>query len=470
MGAIRTAAAGLFVLITAAASAEDCVTAVRTLSTRASAPNLVAGPSSWSGTTLAVAKSEEGVPGAAWVAVYDESMNALTGDRRVATDARSLVAMVWNGTEHGLFYTTLNDAIFLQRISAAGEPIGERVAVTPGRTVYSGDELDVAWSPALNAYVVARVVTQGSFKGVWITLLERSGAQRSDRQVPVTISLNPSLDLAVTPSGIIGAFFNNTTGSLVFARAEGTGTIIVRTMTAASDFIEATAHDGAFVVARSNSFDSGSKTEIRWFVVDTSQVIIRTDARLVAPSGDDAWPLELISNGEELALTYVDAPRRTQPVDQTFRLLRFEIDGTILSNTPFAGGAIAFVRAQSPYPFTWTGTSYLTPAVHSAPDRLNSFLLRYCPLRVEIVSPARFVRVNTPVIFDAAVSGGVPEYQYAWTFPNEIGPKKGQTHVRVFDRTGTYTITLEVTDYAGTVTRDTIVVTVIRGKHRSARH
>jgi hypothetical protein len=470
MGAIRTVAVGLGILIAAAAATADCVTAVRTLSTRASVPNLVAGPSSWTGSSLAVAKIEENVPGAVWVSVYDESLNDLTGDRRVATDARSVVGLAWNGSEHGLFYTTLSDGLFLQRLAASGEPVGERVAITPARLVNSGDRIDVLWSPALNGYVVARAILQGAFRGVWITILEQSGAQRSDRQAPVSISGNTPLELAVTTSGVIGAFFNNSNGSLVFARTGGTGIIEVRVMTAASEFIAAAGHDGVFAVARSSETNLGANTEIRWFVVDTSQQIVRSDARLVAPDGDDAWPLEMISTGEELALSYIDAPRRSQPVDRNFRLLRFEIDGTIISDTPFAGGAFAFTRGQSSHPFAWTGTSYLAPVVHSASDRLNSFLLRYCPLRAEIVAPVRTVRVNTPIVLTSTVSGGVPEYQYAWTFPNEIGPKKGPTHERVFDRPGVYTIIMEVTDSTGAVTRDTIVLNVIRGKHRSVRH
>jgi len=469
MGAIRTAAAGFLVLIAAAASAADCVTAVRTLSTRASVPNLVAGPSSWTGSSLAVARTQEGVPGAVWVAVYDGSLQTLAEDRLVATDARSIVALAWNGSEHGLFYRTVNDALFLQRLSATGDPIGDRAAVTPGRLVYSGDDIDAVWSPALNAWVVGRVVSQGLTKGLWLTLLEKNGAQRSDRQAPVSVPAQPALTLAVTDTGVIGAFFNNAAGSLALARATGEGVIEVRSLAQRADFIAATAHNGLFVVAYDAELDSGAKSEIRWFVVDTAQRIVRADARLVAPRGDDVWPLSLISNGEELALAYIDAPRRSQPIDQSYRLRRFTFNGTVISDTPFAAESAAFTRAQTPFRFAWTGTSYVSAAVHSASDRLNSYLLRYCPLVAEIVSPTRIVRLNTPVIFSAAASGGVPAYQYAWTFPFDLAAQKGPVQERVFDRTGTYTVLLEVTDFAGAVVRDTITVEVVKPKVRAVR-
>lgn len=440
------------------------------LSTRSSVPNLVAGPSSWSGSSLAVAKMEEGVPGAAWVAVYDESMQTLVEDRRVATDARSLVALLWNGSEHGLFYTTVNDAMFLQRISAAGEPIGARVAITPGRTVYSGDDIDVVWSAALNAYAVGRVISQGQFRGVWLTLVERNGAERSHRSAGVAPGIQPALDLAVTDSGIVGMFFNNTLGSLVFARAAATGPIDARTIAPGAQFLQAEAHRGVFVVVRNAPFENNSRTEIRWLVVDTSQQIVRPDARLVAPSGDDVWPLALISNGEELALAYIDAPRRSQAVDRNLRLRRFAINGTLISDTFFSAASVAFARAQSAYPFAWTGTSYLAPAVHAAADRMNSYLLRYCPLRAAIVSPDRTVRLNTNVTFSATATGGVPGYQYSWIFPSdEVAPKRVQTFERSFPRTGTYTVILEVTDFAGATTRETITIQVVRPKVRAVR-
>jgi hypothetical protein len=468
MGAIRTAAVGFLILIAAAVSAADCVSEVRLVSTRSSVPNLVAGPSSWSGNSLAVAKTEEGVPGAVWVGVYDESLQTLVEDRPVAGNARLIVALLWNGSEHGLFYTTTSDTMVLQRLSAAGEPIGDPIPVTSGRTVYTSDQLDAVWSSALNAYVTGHSVSQGS-RGLWLTVVERNGAVRSDRLVPVSASPKSALKLAVTDSGIIGAFFNNSIGSLVFARAAAQGGITVRTMTPGAEFIAVTAQDGMFVVTHSAPFES-NRTEVRWFVVDTSQQIVRADATLVTPSGEDAWPLALISNGEELALSYIDAPRGEQGIEKTYRLRRFEMDGTQISDTRFSAEFVAFSRAQSPYPFAWSGTSYLSAAVQAASDRLNSYLLRFCPLRAEIVSPSRTIRVGDLVTFSATASGGVPDYQFSWIFPAEIGPKKGQTLVRTFPRTGTYDVTLEVTDFTGAITRQTITVNVIRPKTRAVRH
>jgi hypothetical protein len=471
MGAIRKAAAVLLIVIAAAASAEDCVTDARVLSTRQSVPNLVAGPTAWNGSVLAVAKTQEGVSGPAWLAIYDENMNPLTADRQIAADAQSLVTLIWNGTEFGLFYRTLNQGLNLLRLDFGGSPIGPPVAITPGKLVYPGDDIDVVWSSSLNAYAVGRIISQGQSKGFWLTLVERNGAERSDRPATVTTPTRPYLDMAVTASGVIGAFFNNGLGSLVFARATGEGPITVRTMTAAGEYTEATAKDGLFFVTRSDP-PGGDTTKIRWFVVDSSQQIVRPDAVLLEPSGDIAWPLSFIAYDEGLALAYLDAPQRTRVNDGSYRLRRFTANGTVISDTLFAAADFALGRAQSIYPIVWTGQSFYSAAVQSAPDRLSSYLLRYCPLRTQILlsTPTSIVRVGTPVTFTSATTGGVPSYQYGWIFPGEFLPKPGSSIAWTFDRTGTYDVTLRVTDFNGSVVFETITVTVIRPKTRAVRH
>ncbi|HVG25370.1 MAG TPA: PKD domain-containing protein [Thermoanaerobaculia bacterium] len=442
---------------------------MRLVSTRGSSPNLVNGPSSWNGSGLVVAKMEEGAPGVVWVGVYDDALQTLAEDRPVATDVRTIVALVWNGTEHGLFYTATTGGLLLQRLSPAGQPIGGPVSVTD-KTVYFGDDIDVVWSDALNAYVVGRVITEGRFRGLWLTLVERSGAIRSDRQAPVSASSQSELDLAVTETGMIGAFFNNAAGSIAFAVTGAEGGIAVRALVPRSTFIAAVAQDGLFILTYAAPVENQPKTEIRWLVIDSAQQIVRPDARLIAPTGDAAWPLALISNGEELALAYIDAPRGIQNIDQEYRLRRFAIDGTTISDTRFSGEQVALSRGQSPYDFVWTGTSYISAPVHAGSDRLNSYLNRYCPLVADIVSPTRNVRIGENVVFSGNASGGVPGYEFFWNFSFESAQKRGQTIERVFDRTGTFQVTLSVVDASGAVSRETITVNVVRPRSRAVRH
>ncbi len=470
MAAIRATAAVVLILFTVAAALGDCVTTTRLLSTRQSQPNLINGPVAWSGSVLGVAKTQEGVGTAVWFAVYSEDLQTLVGDRLVANDSRAIVALEWTGTEFGLFYRTQNQRLHLQRLSLMGEPIGGPIAITPSRTVYAGDEIDIEWSPVFDAYVVARDISQGQHKGIWVTFVDREGAHRTDRKLSVFAATQSDLSVSVTASGVVGVFFKDFNGTISFARMTETGTPIAYSVTpTAGNFIQTAAHGGRFVVV--HSVANGPKTEIRWMVVDTSHQIVRADGLLLEGVGEDVWPLALISSGEELALAYLSTEDRNKPLITSYRLRRFTIDGTTLSDTNFAAaGAGAAIRAESDHDFVWTGSSYLQAAVRRSPDLLNSHLQRYCPLRVGITTDVAYGRPREPVVFTATPEGGVPGYTYAWTFGDPQRVFRTQSVARTYANLGTYTATLTVTDTTGAIVTTTYTVNVVNVKRRSARH
>lgn len=469
MGAIRGTAAGLLLLIAASASAADCLTEGRVISTRSSVPNLINGPIAWSGSVFAVAKTQENVSGALWVSVYGESFDALVADRQVAANARSTIALLWNGSEFGLFYRTLEQGLRFQRLTMMGAPIGAAVAVTPERTVYVADEIDIVWSPALNAYVVARAIASGRDEGLWITVLDSDGTRRRDQKLPVALTQQSELDIAVSETGVIGAAFINFNGTLAFAVISPDGSASVRSVAGLGGTkMQVASQNGLFVVTR--AVFANDETAIRWLVFDSSPQVVRADALLIEPPGDDVSPLALVATEDELALAYVEVARRDQPFDTTYRLRRFTIDGTFISDTAFAASNASQARATSAYPFVWTGRAYVSAPVRLTADRANSFLVRYCPLDAQILTPRDAVRVGTPVTFSATATGGVPAYEFSWIFPAEIGPKKGQTLNRVFTRPGTYQVTLVVTDFSGDTVTKTVTVVVGTPKMRGARH
>lgn len=469
MGAIRGTAAGLLMLLAAAASAADCLTEGRVISTRSSVPNLINGPLAWSGSVFAIAKTQENVSGALWVSIYGESFDALVADRQVASDARSAIALLWNGSELGLFYRTLNQGMRFQRLTMMGEPIGAPTAVTPERTVYVADEIDVVWSPVLNAYVVARAIATGRDEGLWVTLIDPNGTHRRDQKLPVFLTQQSELDIAVSETGVIGAAYININGTLAFAVVRPDGSASARSVTGLGGTkMQVASQNGLFVITR--AVFGNNETAIHWLIVDSSPQVVRADALMIEPPGDDVSPLALVATADELALAYVEVGRRDQPFDTTYRLRRFTIDGTFISDTAFAASNAAQARATSAYPFVWTGSAYVSAPVRLTSDRANSFLLRYCPLDAVILTPRDAVRVGTPVTFSATASGGVPDYQYSWIFPAEIGPKKGQTLDRTFTRTGTYEVTLVVTDFSGATVTRTVTVVVGTPKMRGARH
>jgi hypothetical protein len=467
MGAIRAVAAVLVILISAAASAADCVTDVRVLSTRASVPNLVNGPSVWTGTGLAVAKSQDGAIGPVWVAVYGDGMETLAGDRQVAGDARELISLVWTGVELGLFYRTTNSGFHLQRLSPMGVPIGSPVAITPSRPVFKGDRIQVVWSPFHDAYVVARYVTQSSLRGLYITMLEENGAQRSDRPILVTPASVSPLAMAVTPGGVIGAFFHTTNSTLALARMTGsTDTPEVWEVGAGGGALLVAAREERWVIVRTAS--DGGRLVIRWLIVNTAHQVVKSDSLLVERSGD-ALPQALVITPDELALSYVDSLLPAETLDDSFRLRRFSIAGTLIGDTPFAPTDLSALRSVTPHPFAWTGNAYLAATVRESTERLTSYLLRYCPLRVEILAPKK-VLVGEIVTFVPEPTGGVPGYSYVWTFSHQAAPEKvTMSPQRTYTTPGTYSTTVTVTDNTGVSTTDTVTFEVGYPRRRAVR-
>ena len=471
MGAIRATVAAVLVLFTAVAANAECVTTARLIATGSSDPILLAGPVAWSGSVLGVAKTQEGVSAAIWFAVYDEDLQTVVGDRLVASDSREIVGLAWNGTEFGLFYRTNNQRLHLQRLTMMGDPIGGPIAITSNRTVYPSDEIDIEWSPVLDAYVVGRFITQGESKGIWVTYVGRDGTHRTDRRLPVFIASTSPLSVSVTDSGVVGLFYVSQAGSLTMARvATETSTPISNAISQTpGTFIQTAAQGGTFIVT--HSVENGEKTEIRWLIVDTSHQILRPDGLLLEGSGDDAWPLALIATEDELALAYIDADNRDDPFDKLYRLRRFTLNGTTITDTNFAAAEFgAATRSESSYPFVWTGTSYLQAGFRRAPDRLNSHLMRYCPLRVSIETNVAYGRPSQPVVFTAVPEGGVPGYSYAWTFGDPTRVFRTQSVARTYEDVGTYTANLTVTDSSGARYTTTYTINIVNVKRRSARH
>ena len=469
MGAFRATAAAVLNLVTAVAAFGECLTTAKLISTRSSVPNLVSGPVAWSGSVLGVAKTQDGAPNAAWFAVYDESLNPLAADRLVASNASEITGLEWTGSEFGLFYRTNNQRLHLQRLSMMGEPIGAPIPITASRTVYQGDEIEVEWSPVLDAYVVARIISQGQHKGGWVTIVTRDGTHRTDRQLPVFAAAQSNMSLSVTETGVIGMFFINLNGTLSFARFTENGNPQVNAVSQTpGDFIETAAFDNLFVVT--HSVANGTKTEIRWLVVDTSHQIVKPDGLLLQGTGDDAWPLALVATDEELALAYIDAEDREDPLEKVYRLRRFTIDGTTITDTRFAAADIGSARAESDYDFVWTGEAYLQAAFRQSAERLNSYLLSFCPLQAEIVTDVAFGRPGQPVTFTAIPQGGVPSYSYAWTFGDPARIFRTQSVARTYAEVGTYTATLTVTDTAGATITKTYTIEVVNVRRRATRH
>ena len=471
MGAIRLAATAVLITTALAASAADCVTGARLVSTRSSVPNLVVEEAAWSGSVLAVAKREEGNNRAIWLAIYNETFDTLIADRRVvnnAANAESLVDLVWNGTEFGLFYTTA-DRVQLQRLSLFGESIGEPVTINPSRRPALGDDIDVLWSDALEGWIIARHIGSGLNRGIWLTILNEDGSERSDVEIPAAPQDNPHLAIGVTDTGVIGLFYlTEDDNTLVYTRVLPGKFPASQSIANAATDVHVTTVGDLFVVARLTG--EGPTAAIRWFVIDSDFQFVRPDGVLVA--GNSVQPLGLTTAGGELALSYAIPPPGISP---QLHLRRFTLAGALISDVPFAGTDISAARALASDGPIWTGEAYLTTSVRASSSRLDSYLVRYCPLRAEIAGP-RVVVKGTQVTFTAIAVGGAPDYDYDWSVTRDPGGSdEGESIQRTFTATGTRIVTLVVTDETGAEVTTTFTIEVVdrievpKPKRRSVR-
>ena len=202
--------------------------------------------------------------------------------------------------------------------------------------------------------------------------------------------------------------------------------------------------------------------KVHWLIVDTSHQVLRPDELLFEGIGDDVWPVALVATEDELALAYIDRERPRRAADKEYRLRRFNIDGTTITDSFFAASDLgAATRSESIYDFVWTGASYLQASFRRTPDRLNSHLLRFCPLRASVITDVVFGRPGQPIVFTAVPEGGTPGYSYEWTFGDPTRIFRSQSVARTYEEAGTYTATLTVTDSAGSKFTTTHTVNVI---------
>lgn len=458
-----------FLMFTAAASmSAQCTSEVVQIASRSQQTSVVAGPAAWNGSMLAVA-SNQVRNGSVWLTLYDEHGTRLYPAVKVPSseDAR-IDEIFWNGSHFAVFFETAEHKLVLRRFSTAGELIGTAITPLPTVTLGDDDDLDILWSSRLGAYVIARVAHLPA-RGLWLSIINPDGTVRSNTQrvIPAAQSL---VRVSESESGILGIFFEqDVSRNLMYLRVqEGERDVVKKVWTPGDDLV-VTSLANLFVLARTAEQPDARKI-IRWKAIDTDGFEVRQETRLLIGTGLDVRPVSLITNGNEVALAYLDARDGFDVQDPSFRLRRFDLDNNVLADTYFAAADRTHHRAFSEYDFLWTGQAYLTPAVRDTDDGDDSFLLRLCPLRAAVSAPHLSKKGDT-VTFTGVAEGGVPGYEYVWTW-NQFDRFAGQNLQLRYDVPGTYTVRLTITDATDTVATKTFTVTVFEPatpKHRSVR-
>lgn len=462
----QTIAVAVLVCTLGAATARaQCISSTAVISSWSASPRLDRGPIAWNGDVLAVSWTE-GAERAVWISTFSEDAGQRSSPAHVAgASQRGVVALVWTGSEFGLFYVA-NDNLLLQRVAADGTLVGTPVGVMPERRLSGTDEVDVVWNSVANAYVIGRTVTSGR-RGTYVTFVERDGRVRRDVELPVLAGTRATLRVAVTASGITGLFYKPlNTDRLVYARVDLSGAASVHDVWSAGGDLVVGSFDNQFVLARSFQLSDG-RTAIRWLVVDTSGQIVRPDALLLTGTGIDVAPVALVARDGELALAYIDATRGFLVEPPQYRLHRFTPEGGLISNSLFAVADPVRARAFSPYRFIWTGSAYVQAVERPNDAHANTYLARFCPLVTQIAGP-RWARPLQGVTFSTTTEGGAPgPYTYRWNF-GDRGTATGATVQHSFRLPGTYRVSVTATDVAGISYTDTFDIVIGEPARRRA--
>ena len=472
-GTLRRTAVMAVLLITAAAvHAADCVTKTQLIATRGFHPNRVAGPIAWNGSALAVTKTETGAAKAVYVGLYNDQLDPIVSDLRIAESSLGGPDSVfWTGNEFGVFYQGTDRRIRLQLLSAAGNPLGGEI-ITPNHGVFPDDEFEVTWDPTRQAYVMIRTITQGGDKGMWLILLERDGRTRADRRVELFPAKPAQPRIAVTSRGVIGLFYTHAiTGSYTLLPIGKDDALQPSVPVApnAGRAVDVATLNNLFGIVRRTDLPA-NRTELRWLVLDEAGAVVTGDRQLVVSRGADVSPIALGGHDQEWALSYADSPLGFDLDRGEMRLTRFTTSGGQISNTLFTNDfSRTFVIGSDP--FVWTGASYVTSAelFVNANEGSDSYLISHCPIQASVTSSLPVIRLYQPVTFTPSIQGGTGPFRYDWDF-GDRSSGLGAPISHTYQHTGTYTAILTVTDAAGGKSITAITVRVTLEKSRAVRH
>jgi hypothetical protein len=473
---LRVTGAALL-LLTAAGVRAQCVQTAQSISQPGVFPSRMAGPIVANGSILGLAKSDTGTSTPAiFFATIDGSFNQITGDKQVASASiNGATALFWTGSEFGLFYLRPDYTLILQRIDPSGNTIGAPISMPHSWS--SNDEFDVAWSPALNAYVVAHFVTLGFDLGVSLTTVSPIGTAIYDTILTVFAASPANPRVVPLPDGTIGVLWSRSTipPPISFLAIVNTVARTVKVTSISNRALSSprVATSGTEILIIYASPLTGGGSELRYVLADANANILTPDSGLTTGSGLDIAPQSLIWNPtlSEWALVYVDAPIGFNAFPGDSRLRRFASPSGAASDTLLSPDPI-HSRLAAPFPIVFMNNGYVgsIQRVNSQAGGSESYLVRLCPFLVMATANPSVARPFVPVTLSASPSGGTPGYSFRWQF-GDNDSATGATVQHRYSAAGTYTVTLSGTDAAGATSINRIVVLITTaGRVHAVRH
>lgn len=407
------------------------------------------GPIAWTGSFLAMAATN--TDSSRPIDFVRFASNLQPAEKRRVVDASldGAFALLWTGTEFGLFYQDAERFEVLQRLTSTGQKIGTpiRLFTTPSG---SDQAYDVEWNGT--RYVIGRTkLSRTQDRGLYITVVNPDGSIHFNQGI--SFSVNEGTDVDVATGGERLALVWTATsapGQPTYFSYLDPGSSFIRTESLAiTGERPRIAWDGtSFVVVTSTAL-TGGRTAFRAARIDANGALIAPAVQLFTSSGKAALAEQLIWTGQMFALSYIDSPTGFLGDTGELRLHTFLPDLTNRSDVRFSvESGNRFIPAR--FPFLWTGESFVTviDRVNSVTREYDAFLVSQCPLFVEIEIEGDLAAVSVPAKFTARITGGVPPYTIRWDFGDRTTSNE-QVVEKTYSRLGDYVVTLTVTDSVG---------------------
>ncbi|HJW94187.1 MAG TPA: PKD domain-containing protein [Thermoanaerobaculia bacterium] len=460
------------------ANAADCNSSYILTSQAAIQPNRPAGPVAWNGSVLAVARVIPNTP--ITLSTYDANLTPLTPERIVTTSSYGhTVRLISDGNKFALVFFTSSGTMAFQELASDGSPLGAERRIGPTHGVFNDQDLDATYNAALDLWEIVYNIPVGADLGIWVTSFHsKTAGPVTDTRLQIFVStVQPLPRIAAMANGNIAISWyrqNNELTTYFIATYDPSLTFALNTVlgpTNVSAPLLTSSGNGFALLYQAPA--AGNTTELRWIRFNASGAVTNTDARLLTGSGIDVLATALIWNAllNEWAVVYNDASLGLLVFPGDYRIRRLNASGALISDTLFIPDSLRS-NIDGHYNAVTSG-----PAYYGSIDRFvsnvegwDSYVVKHCPLdaslKAENVTPVP----RQPFTFTASAGGGVAPYTYTWDFGDFTEQRHEQVFKHGYERTGTYTVTLTVTDSLGDKAVRTTTVTVVDTvRRRTAR-
>ena len=461
------------VVLTNASAQAQCVTAVTPVSVRGVAPFRAGAAVAWSGSRFGVVTVDETSGNALHFRTYASDLQSRTLDTEIAPlSFDGPITLQWTGSEFGVFYLDPQRRVMFQRLTEIGQAIGPPMHILQSFFFFNTSEYDFVWDPVRRAYLAVHTLPSSTTSSLHVSVIDLDGSTRSTQLVTSFVGNPATPRIAVNNRGTFAIIYQRDQArTLLNYGVFGTDNLQKAGGLILTGRDPRIATDGdRFAIVALNP--TPTPKQFRWAIVNDDGTIAMTERTLFTTTSIDVAPVGLIWNPtwQEWGYTYLDAKFGFNFLPGELRLRRFTPAGALIADANFSP-EFPTVHFGAEHPAVWTGSAYVSvlSSFISPTLRTESYLAVSCPLAARIEVPREALTPNERLTFNGVATGGAPDYTYRWDFGDGSREETGQFIVHAFPATGNYTVTLRVTDAAGTTTTTTMTIRVVISKRRALK-